>query len=104
MAEAGLCHSDDHIGGRGWSAWAGSPRASASRLGETHGPYQKRPQGAVFGACSPSKDIPALLELYRQGQLKLDELITTRYTLDDINSGNEDMRSGRNIRRIIARS
>ena len=33
--------------------------------------FQKRLQGSLFGASSPSKDIPALLELYRQGRLKL---------------------------------
>jgi NDMA-dependent alcohol dehydrogenase len=63
--------------------------------------YQKRLQGSLFGACNPSRDIPALLELYRQGRLKLDELITTRYPLDRINDGYEDMRSGKNLRGII---
>ncbi len=66
--------------------------------------FQKRLQGALFGASNPSKDIPALLELYRRGQLKLDELITRRYTLDEINEGFEDMRAGRNLRGIIAYS
>jgi NDMA-dependent alcohol dehydrogenase len=63
--------------------------------------YQKRLQGSLFGASSPSKDIPAMLELYRQGRLKLDELITTRYSLDEVNKGYEDMRAGRNIRGVI---
>jgi Zn-dependent alcohol dehydrogenase len=39
--------------------------------------------------------------MYRQGRLKLDELITRRYTLDDINDGYDDMRAGRNLRGII---
>jgi Zn-dependent alcohol dehydrogenase len=64
--------------------------------------FQKRLQGSLFGASSPSRDIPALLELYRQGRLKLDELITRRYTLDTLNDGFEDMRSGRNLRGIIS--
>ena len=63
--------------------------------------YQKRIQGSLFGACSPFKDIPRLLELYRQGRLKLDELITERYTLETINEGYADMRSGRNIRGVV---
>jgi S-(hydroxymethyl)glutathione dehydrogenase/alcohol dehydrogenase len=63
--------------------------------------FQKRLQGSLFGACSPARDIPILLDLYRQGRLKLDELITTRYSLADINQGYRDMRSGRNIRGII---
>lgn len=63
--------------------------------------FQKRLQGSLFGASSPSKDIPALLELYRQGRLKLDELITTRYTLEGLNQGYADMQEGRNLRGII---
>jgi S-(hydroxymethyl)glutathione dehydrogenase/alcohol dehydrogenase len=63
--------------------------------------YQKRLQGALFGASSPSRDIPRMLDLYREGRLKLDELITTRYRLEQINEGYADMRAGRNIRGII---
>ena len=63
--------------------------------------YQKRLQGSLFGACSPARDIPALLDLYRQGRLKLSELITTRYPLTEINQGFTDMREGRNIRGVI---
>jgi NDMA-dependent alcohol dehydrogenase len=66
--------------------------------------YQKRLQGSLFGASSPSKDIPALLELYRQGHLKLDELITNRYSLETINDGFDDMKSGRNLRGIVTYS
>jgi NDMA-dependent alcohol dehydrogenase len=63
--------------------------------------YQKRLQGSLFGASSPSKEIPALLELYRRGRMQLDELITRRYSLESINEGFEDMRAGRNIRGVI---
>jgi NDMA-dependent alcohol dehydrogenase len=63
--------------------------------------YQKRLQGSLFGASAPTADIPAQLELYREGRLKLDELITTRYTLDDIAAGFDDMHAGRNLRGIV---
>ncbi len=63
--------------------------------------FQKRLQGSLFGASSPSRDIPWLLDMYRSGQLRLDELITTEYELDDINLGYEQLREGRNIRGII---
>jgi S-(hydroxymethyl)glutathione dehydrogenase/alcohol dehydrogenase len=42
-----------------------------------------------------------MLDLYRRGQLKLDELITGRYSLDEINQGYLDMREGRNLRGIV---
>jgi alcohol dehydrogenase (nicotinoprotein) len=41
--------------------------------------FEKRIQGALFGGGNPFDTIPKLLELYRAGQLKLDELVTTRY-------------------------
>jgi len=41
------------------------------------------------------------LNLYREGQLKLDELITKRYKLEDINEGYRAMRDGENIRGVI---
>ncbi len=63
--------------------------------------YEKSIKGALFGSSNPQSDIPALLEAYNLGQLKLDELITKEYTLDEINQGYEDMRQGRNIRGII---
>ncbi|OLL19215.1 MULTISPECIES: NDMA-dependent alcohol dehydrogenase [unclassified Rhodococcus (in: high G+C Gram-positive bacteria)] len=63
--------------------------------------YQKRIQGVLFGMSSPREAVPMLLDLYAEGQLKLDEMITTRYTLDQINDGYADMHAGRNIRGVI---
>ena len=39
--------------------------------------------------------------MYRSGQLKLDELVTRTYTLDELNQGYQDMRDGKNIRGVI---
>jgi alcohol dehydrogenase (nicotinoprotein) len=63
--------------------------------------WQRRIQGHVFGMCNPLNDIPRLLRLYRAGQLKLDELITGRYTLDEINHGYQDLDDGKLIRGVI---
>jgi S-(hydroxymethyl)glutathione dehydrogenase/alcohol dehydrogenase len=63
--------------------------------------FQKEIKGAIFGALNPRADIPKLLGLYRDGQLKLDELITRTYTLDEINVGYQAMRDGENIRGVI---
>ncbi|ROO89088.1 S-(hydroxymethyl)glutathione dehydrogenase/alcohol dehydrogenase [Actinocorallia herbida] len=57
--------------------------------------------GCLFGNSNPRRDITRLLRLYEEGKLKLDELITTTYTLDDINQGYQDMRDGKNIRGVI---
>ena len=62
---------------------------------------QKDLQGAIFGGCNPRVEIPALLSLYQEGQLKLDGLVTTTYALEDINTGYQDLRDGRNIRGMV---
>jgi S-(hydroxymethyl)glutathione dehydrogenase/alcohol dehydrogenase len=62
---------------------------------------QKRIQGVLFGACNPLSDIPRQIRMYEAGHLKLDELITRRYRLDEIGQGYEDMHAGTNIRGII---
>ncbi len=41
--------------------------------------WNKEIKGTIFGSLNPRADIPKLLGLYREGQLKLDELITQRY-------------------------
>ncbi|GAB2858057.1 NDMA-dependent alcohol dehydrogenase [Actinocorallia aurea] len=63
--------------------------------------FQKRIQGALFGMMSPSRDIPYFLDLYRSGHLKLDELITRRYPLEDINKAYADLHAGRNLRGVV---
>lgn len=63
--------------------------------------YQRRIQGHVFGMCNPLYDIPRLLRLYRDGQLKLNELVTRRYRLDDINQGYQDLADGTLVRGVI---
>ncbi|PXY33194.1 alcohol dehydrogenase [Prauserella sp. PE36] len=62
---------------------------------------QKRLQGSLFGESNPRHDIPNLLRMYQAGQLKLDELVTREYTLDQVAEAYEDMHAGRNIRGVI---
>ncbi len=61
----------------------------------------KEIKGTIFGSTNPRDEIPLLLELYRQGVLHLDELITRRYSLDQVNQGYADMLSGVNVRGVI---
>jgi S-(hydroxymethyl)glutathione dehydrogenase/alcohol dehydrogenase len=64
--------------------------------------YEKQIRGGLFGSSNPRIDIPRLLDLYMDGELKLDELVTTTYQLDDINQGYRDLLDGRNIRGLIS--
>jgi NDMA-dependent alcohol dehydrogenase len=62
---------------------------------------QKTIKGSLFGMCNPQVDVLRQIDLYRAGKLKLDEMITRRYRLDDINSAVDDLHAGRNIRGVI---
>ena len=63
--------------------------------------YGRKIQGSIYGGCSPLVDVPQLIGLYEAGELKLDELITRRYKLDEINQGYQDMLDGKNVRGVI---
>ncbi len=63
--------------------------------------FQKRIQGSLFGESSPSSDILRQAQMYRDGKLKLDELVTATYTLDQVAQGYEDMHAGKNIRGVV---
>jgi len=62
---------------------------------------EKTIKGTLFGSANPQYDIVRLLRMYDQGELKLDELVTTRYSLEEVNKGYEDLRAGKNIRGVI---
>jgi NDMA-dependent alcohol dehydrogenase len=62
---------------------------------------QKRLQGSLFGESNPHRDIPNYVRMYQAGRLKLDELITREYTLDQVAEAYEDMHAGKNIRGVI---
>jgi S-(hydroxymethyl)glutathione dehydrogenase/alcohol dehydrogenase len=61
----------------------------------------KRLLGCVFGQTRPLADVSRILDQYRSGALRLDELITQRYSLDEINQGYVDMHAGKNLRGVI---
>jgi S-(hydroxymethyl)glutathione dehydrogenase/alcohol dehydrogenase len=63
--------------------------------------FRKKVVGSLFGDCNPTYDIPRLLGLYRAGDLRLDEIITRTYTLDEINEGFEDLLAGQNVRGVV---
>lgn len=62
---------------------------------------EKQVRGSLFGSANPRADIPRMLDLYRNGKLKLDQLATHHYTLDEVNQGYDDMRNGRSLRGVI---
>jgi alcohol dehydrogenase (nicotinoprotein) len=63
--------------------------------------FQKTVMGTLYGDSQPRKDIPNLLAMYHAGKIKLDEMITRTYTLDQVNEAYADMLAGKNIRGVI---
>jgi S-(hydroxymethyl)glutathione dehydrogenase/alcohol dehydrogenase len=61
----------------------------------------KRIQGVGGGNLNMNYDIIRLLNLYKSGDLKLDEMITRTYKLEEVNQGYQDMLDGKNIRGVI---
>src|SRR2546421_4157390 len=62
---------------------------------------EKTLTGSYFGSCVPRVDFPRMLGLYMGGQLKLDELITRRYSIDEAAQAFADLESGKNARGVI---
>jgi Zn-dependent alcohol dehydrogenase len=57
--------------------------------------------GSKMGGTRPRVDIPALVDWYRQGRLKLDELISGRYPLERINEALASAAGGAALRNVI---
>ena len=62
---------------------------------------EKTLTGSYFGSCVPRVDFPRMLALYLAGQLKLEELITRRYSIAEAPQAFADLESGRNARGVI---
>jgi NDMA-dependent alcohol dehydrogenase len=65
------------------------------------GLFQKELVGSLYGTSNTMYDVPRLLELYEAGKLKVDELITRTYPLEEINQAFDDMLAGKNIRGMV---
>jgi NDMA-dependent alcohol dehydrogenase len=62
---------------------------------------EKTVKGSYYGSVNPQRDFPMLLDLYMSGKLKLDELVSRRYTLEQINDAFADMLTGQAARGVI---
>jgi NDMA-dependent alcohol dehydrogenase len=58
-------------------------------------------RGTMYGSVRPNLDFPALVELYLQGRLKIDELVSRTYRLDQINEGFQALRTGQVARGVV---
>jgi Zn-dependent alcohol dehydrogenase len=62
---------------------------------------EKTLRASLYGSGRPRADIPALIELYRQGRLQVAEMITRRYPLGEVNAAVSDLCAGLDGRGVI---
>ena len=87
---------------RGKAIWIGAPPLEPLALDASVVFWgEKIVMGSNYGSARPRFDMPRLLSLYRAGSLKLDELITRTYRLEDVNEAFDDMLNGEVARGMI---
>jgi len=57
--------------------------------------------GSLYGSANMRRDMPRLIELYQRGRLKIDELISKRIKLDEVNAAFAAMEKGEVARSVI---
>ncbi len=67
----------------------------------TFADYSQTMLGSKMGSARISTDIPKLVQYYQEGRLKLDELISGRYALEDINEAVSSVKNGDALRNVI---
>ncbi|MCM3567246.1 zinc-dependent alcohol dehydrogenase family protein [Neobacillus mesonae] len=58
-------------------------------------------KGSYVGSCVPARDIPRFIELYKQGRLPVDRLLTDHLSLDEINEGFDRLARGEASRLVV---
>jgi alcohol dehydrogenase len=59
-------------------------------------------KGSYLGSCVPSRDIPRYIEWYRSGRLPVDQLLSERIRLADLNAAFDRLAAGESIRQVPA--
>jgi len=87
----------------GTTITAGLPPPSASwAMPSTNLVAEERTiKGSYIGTCVPSRDLPRFIDLYKQGRLPVNRLMTHRLKLDEINEGFDRLHEGKAVRQVI---
>lgn len=90
-----------HKGGTAVVVGVSKPTETVT-LGAFLMPFQEKVLiGSMYGSARPSIDFPRLLDLYKKGRLKLDELVTATYSIDQAQQAFADLEAGVNARGVI---
>lgn len=63
--------------------------------------WNKRYVTPLYGGCQPARDFPRIFAHYLAGALRLDELVTRTYRLEDLGTALDDMLTGRNAKGVV---
>jgi S-(hydroxymethyl)glutathione dehydrogenase/alcohol dehydrogenase len=103
LAEAPFVQSIECTRSRGITVWVGQPS------NETRIPidprmmtYEKALISSMYGSARPQIEFPRLLALYKAGKLRLDELITRRFPIEEVNSAFEVLSKGEVARSVLS--
>jgi alcohol dehydrogenase len=65
-------------------------------------PFEERTvKGSYIGTCVPSRDIPRYIDLYRQGKLAVNRLMSGTLKLEDINRGFDLLNERKAVRQVV---
>ncbi|MFJ9816707.1 Zn-dependent alcohol dehydrogenase [Streptomyces sp. NPDC101151] len=92
----------DLLDRHGQAVLLGMPRAGAEASFVVSSMFlDKAVLGCRYGSSRPQRDIPLYAELYRQGRLLLDELVTATYPVEDFEKARADAEAGRVARGVL---
>lgn len=63
--------------------------------------WDKKYINPLYGMCNPERDFPRILSLYQQGLLKLDEMVSKTYSLENVSEGFDDLLNGRIAKGVV---
>jgi alcohol dehydrogenase len=58
-------------------------------------------KGSYLGSCDPARDIPRYIDMYRAGKLPVDQLLSERLALEDINAAFDRLADGKTVRQVV---
>jgi len=88
-------------GPRGMTVVVGIPSLESTIILPAYLPGERVLTSTLMGSARLSVDIPILIDLYKAGRLKLDELITNHYSLEQINEAIESSKKEESLRNVI---
>ena len=87
---------------RGVTIWVGhAPLNTPVTIDARDLMQEKTVMGSMYGSAKPRLDFPRLLDLYRNGKLELDKLISRRFALEEINEAFEVLARGEVARSVV---